>query len=178
MCENCKNILGSCVRPHTIKCCPLMKSSYCTMCSSYGHTYIKCRLKSSDVEFLEQLIPPSILQTNEILTNTPILRGSCTKEYVKKNVPEFIEELIPEYLRKQYSICSETPIVSNKNLVHEPPPFKAVLDVVDHPKAIRDLLKAYGDMPKKQDRSKDKYKNHLNNKSDLRKAYNIEYHTL
>jgi quinolinate synthase len=36
-----------------------------------------------------------------------------------------------------------------------------VLDYVDEPKAIRALLKAYNELPKKSERDKDKYKKQL-----------------
>jgi hypothetical protein len=43
----------------------------------------------------------------------------------------------------------------------EEPIRKCVLDYVDEPKAIRALLKAYGELPRKEERDKDKYKKQL-----------------
>ena len=101
MCDSCKEILGSCVKPHDSKICPLKKSSYCTFCSNYGHT-------------------PSL----------------CTKD---KRYREIEVEI--EYVSE---------------------PAKAYyLDYVDEPKAIRALLRAHGELPKKEERDKNKYKKQL-----------------
>ena len=102
MCDNCRAILGKCVKPHDSKSCVLKKSSYCTFCSNYGHTTIK-----------------------------------CTKDTTYRNITIVEESKEPRPIQKYY------------------------LDYVDNPKAIRDLLKAYGELPRKEERNKDKYKNQL-----------------
>ena len=101
MCDCCKAILGKCVKAHEPKSCPLKRGSYCTYCSGYGHSTIKCTKDTS---------------------------------YRRINI-EF--EPISEPIQKRY------------------------LDFVDEPKAIRALLKAYGELPRKEEREKDKYKKQL-----------------
>ena len=101
MCDNCRAILGKCVKVHDIKLCVLKKSSYCTFCSNYGHSTIH-----------------------------------CTKDTTYRNI-EIIEDATDLVVQKYY------------------------LDYVDEPKAIRALLKAYGELPRKEERNKDKYKNQL-----------------
>jgi len=101
MCDSCKNILGSCVKAHESKFCPLKKASYCTFCSIYGHTSVK-----------------------------------CTRDRTYRNV-EVETEYEYEATKSYY------------------------LDYVDEPKAIRALLKAHGELPKKEERDKDKYKKQL-----------------
>lgn len=77
MCENCIKILGKCVAPHFKypEKCPLKTASYCCLCSSYGHSVRDCKLDQTyrSPQFLEQLIPPSLLEENRIVTNTPIV---------------------------------------------------------------------------------------------------------
>ena len=167
MCDNCKAILGSCVRSHLEKDCHLKKSSYCSICSCYGHTYTNCTRSTCTVEYLEQLVPSNLLEENNILTNTPIVKG-IVGSYNNTN-PIYIEDLIPENYIKMYSIGSKTPIHITCR------PMKATIDVIDNPKAIRDLLKAYGQMPKKDNRNKDKYKIYLE-KFAKKNNYNIVYH--
>ena len=104
MCESCRTILGRCVKIHEPKSCPLKRGSYCTFCSKYGHTSIR-----------------------------------CTKDTSYRSI-----EIIPD------------PI---KSLVE--PVQKKYLDYVDEPKAIRALLKAHGELPRKEERDKDKYKKQL-----------------
>ena len=76
MCENCIKILGKCVAPHYKfpDKCPLKTASYCCLCASYGHSVRECKLDKTyrEPQFLEQLIPPSLLEVNGIITNTPI----------------------------------------------------------------------------------------------------------
>jgi len=101
MCDSCKEVLGSCVKPHESKSCPLKKSSYCTFCSKYGHISLK-----------------------------------CTKDRTYREIKVETE--------------------------YECEPAKSYyLDYVDDPKAIRALLKAHGELPKKEERDKDKYKKQL-----------------
>jgi hypothetical protein len=101
MCDNCKEVLGKCVKAHDAKSCPLKKGSYCTFCSAYGHSTKRCTKDSS---------------------------------YRRLEVHEDSYEM---------------------------PTVKYILDYVDEPKAIRSLLKAYDELPRKEERNKDKYKNQL-----------------
>ena len=158
MCDICKEILGSCVRRHMEKDCALKKASYCTGCAVYGHTFHECSNTVQDIEFLEQLIPPCFgIHSNTSLNDT--LENKLS-----------IECYIPTYYRKQYFISTNVSIVADIK------PMKATIDVVNSPKAIRDLLKAYGQMPKKDNRNKDKYKVYLE-KFAKKNNYNIVYHT-
>jgi len=122
MCENCKETLGKCVKTHDAKSCPLKKGSYCCLCACYGHSVRKCTkdTKYREPEFLEQLIPVSLLEEYGINTNTKL-------------------------------VSTREPLIKNK----------AIIDYVDEPKAIRSLLKAYGNLPKKEERDKNKYKSQL-----------------
>ena len=122
MCDICKGVLGTNVKNHEKHQCPLKKASYCSYCSSYGHTPRYC---NKDITYRE---------------------------------PEFLEQLIPSCILEEFSINTCTKFIPPRNIIQKP---KQVLNYIDEPKAIRSLLQAYGDMPKKDDRSKDKYKNHL-----------------
>jgi hypothetical protein len=172
MCDYCKEVLGSCITYHESHKCPLKRSSFCLNCHNYGHTKIEC-VESKEFIELEQLIPSKLLKECGIETHTPLVRSSSVGVYEKNILPELIEELIPEFYLKQYKISSKTPLVCSKKM-YETTPNNPVLDITDHPKVIRDFLKACNNMPKKQDRSKDKYKNHLN-KVATKAGYSIEY---
>ena len=122
MCDYCKDVLGTCVKKHEAKHCPLKRGSYCCLCASYGHSVKRCPMDMTyrEPQYLEQLIPTSVLEEYKINTNTPL---TTTRE----------------------------PLIPNK----------AVLDYVDEPKAIRSLLKAFGELPKKEERDKGKYNKQL-----------------
>ena len=172
MCDYCKEILGSCISYHESHKCPLKRSSFCLGCHNYGHTQIECIKNNNHME-LEQLIPSNLLFECKIETHTPLVRSSTVGVYERNSIPEFLEELIPEFYLKRYKISSKTPLIAMKYM-YEPTPNKPVIDMTDHPKVIRDFLKLCNAMPKKQDRSKDKYKNHLN-KIAMNAGYNVEY---
>ena len=169
MCDICRETLGSCVRRHAQKDCYLIKTKYCTACALYGHTFSDCTKTMHDVEYIEKLIPPCYIKELEINTNTVIIRGSMIK---KSRRPAFLEDLIPVNYLKDYSISTSTPL--NRE-TYEITPMKPTIDVINNPKAIRDLLKAYGQMPKKDNRNKDKYKVYLE-KFAKKNNYNIMYH--
>lgn len=76
MCSHCKDIVGDLAYPHSVSTCPLLKSQYCSTCASFGHCPLDCpdSLKADEApQFLEQLIPPSLLMKYGITTRTPIV---------------------------------------------------------------------------------------------------------
>ena len=76
MCSICKNTLIGFGIDHEESTCPLRTSRYCSYCASYGHLTKACPAKPSKMfrepVFVEQLIPPSLLQEYKITTKTPI----------------------------------------------------------------------------------------------------------
>ena len=125
MCDFCKGKFLS-IREHLFEDCPIRKGTYCCLCASYGHLPRNCAKdkKTLEPEFLEQLIPPSLLEANGINTCTPIMNSK-----IKIKFP--------------------------------PIQAKVKLDYIDEPRKIHDLLKTLNDMPRKEKRRKDKYKEHL-----------------
>jgi hypothetical protein len=173
MCDNCKEVLGVNTKSHSSKDCYLAKATYCTVCSNYGHTYTTCSYNNCGPEYLEQLIIPKLIEEYNIHTNTPIKKSKTHGIYNNENI-QYIEDLIKERLILKYSISSYTPLdISLKQSKATTP----VIDVLDNPKAIRDLLKAYNYLPDKQDRRKDKYKIRLEEYAKKNK-YIIEYHSI
>ena len=125
MCDYCKDTFKN-LTDHTIIDCPLRKGAYCCLCACYGHIPRNCIKDKIHLEpqFLEQLIPPSLLEENGINTNTPII---STKQLTK------------------------FPTIQRKSILH----YK------DDPKFIHDLLKSLNDLPRKEQRGREKYKDHL-----------------
>jgi hypothetical protein len=76
MCSKCQNVLIGFSIPHPVSDCPLLRSSYCSVCCSYGHLTDDCPdtevLHHRKPQFLEQLIPPSALRRYNISSRTPI----------------------------------------------------------------------------------------------------------
>ena len=80
---------------HKISDCPLLRSSYCSICCSYGHLTDDCPdcevLQHRQPEFMEQLVPPSVLQHYKITSRTPLPSTDVSKSYRFEAVLE-IEE--------------------------------------------------------------------------------------
>ena len=89
MCSKCKDVLIGFKIKHEPSECPLMRSSYCSVCASYGHTTLECTdgdvLAYRKPQFVEQLIPPSIIRSYNITTRTPLVNPA--KEDEKKCLP-------------------------------------------------------------------------------------------
>jgi hypothetical protein len=56
--------------------CPLSNIYYCSVCCSYGHLTKNCSnyeaLRHRQVEFVEQLVPPSLLEHYQVSSQTPL----------------------------------------------------------------------------------------------------------
>ena len=76
MCSKCQNVLIGFSVPHKVSDCPLVRSSYCSVCCSYGHLTDDCPdyevIQHREPEFIEQLISPSYLQQYKIESRTPL----------------------------------------------------------------------------------------------------------
>lgn len=87
MCDRCKSILIGYKIEHEIYYCPLLKSGYCGICLSYGHSPMTCpdiiSMETGQAQNLEQLIPPALLQLYHIRTITPL--PNCNKIILKNN---------------------------------------------------------------------------------------------
>jgi len=77
MCDFCSKLYTS--EQHDPSLCPVRAALYCSICQIYGHTTIKCRERDSwhyrKPEFVEQLIPTSILAHYKIDSLTRITSG-------------------------------------------------------------------------------------------------------
>lgn len=76
MCSKCENVLIGFSIPHATTNCPLLHSSYCSVCCSYGHLTDECPdhevLQNRKATYVEQLVPPSLLRRYNITTQTPL----------------------------------------------------------------------------------------------------------
>lgn len=74
MCSNCKDV-GFSISHDPINC-PLLRSSYCSVCCSYGHLTDDCPdhevFRFRKATYVEQLIPPTLLRHYNITTQTPL----------------------------------------------------------------------------------------------------------
>ena len=64
------------MKPHGVDACPLANASYCGLCASYGHSPSTCpdavTRAYREPQYLEQLVPPSVLEQFNINTRTPL----------------------------------------------------------------------------------------------------------
>jgi hypothetical protein len=79
------------VKSHIPDACPLIRGSYCGLCASYGHSPAKCpdgvTRAYREPQFVEQLIPTSLLESYGIRTQTP-LANRLSPEKVKEWIME------------------------------------------------------------------------------------------
>jgi hypothetical protein len=79
MCSKCQDILIGFSIPHPVSACPLQKTSYCSYCCCYGHLTEQCpdgdAHDSRTIQFVEQLVPHSLLQQYNITSLTPLHRS-------------------------------------------------------------------------------------------------------
>jgi hypothetical protein len=117
MCENCIHILGKCVAPHALfpDKCPLKTATYCCLCASYGHSVRDCKLDKiyREPQFLEQLIPPSLLEENKIISNTPILKKMSTMPKPLKPVIDIIDD--PKAIRALLKSKNDMPNIKERD---------------------------------------------------------------
>ncbi len=95
ICTQCRPILGRLTKRHTPDACPLLKGSYCGMCASYGHSPATCPDKTTrqfrEPQFLEQLIPHTLLEQYNVATATPLYSGRLTPAPVVESILEIPE---------------------------------------------------------------------------------------
>lgn len=117
MCENCIKILGKCVAPHYKfpDKCPLKTASYCCLCASYGHNVRECKLDITYREpiYLEQLIPPSLLEENKIYTNTLISNKYTTMPKPMKPTIDVIDD--PKAIRSLLKSMDDMPNIKERD---------------------------------------------------------------
>jgi hypothetical protein len=117
MCENCIHILGKCVAPHALfpDKCPLKTATYCCLCASYGHSVRDCKLDKTyrEPQFLEQLIPPSLLEENKIVTNTPISKKMSTMPTPMKPTIDIIDD--PKAIRSLLKSKNDMPNIKERD---------------------------------------------------------------
>lgn len=84
MCTKCKDVLKGFQIVHNIADCPLMKTSYCSVCASYGHCTNDCPDEEvwvhREPQYLEQLLPTSALCRYNITTKTPLPTPKFTRK--------------------------------------------------------------------------------------------------
>ena len=99
ICRKCAPILGRLVKKHTEDACPLIRGSYCGLCASYGHSPSNCpdgvTRAYREPQFMEQLIPPSLMEKYGIATRSPLPSNPKPEEATEwlMEVPETDEAL-------------------------------------------------------------------------------------
>jgi len=124
MCSKCQNVLIGFSVPHKVGDCPLLRSSYCSVCCSYGHITDECAdyevLPHRQPEFMEQLVPPSVLQSYKIETRTPLPHTRETRTHRFEPVLEIEEsdKAIRQVLMN-YSIQPSGRMKENRRLLKQ-----------------------------------------------------------
>jgi len=87
--------MGSLVKPHTIEFCPMNKALYCGICAQYGHSPGDCpdllAAGAREPQFMEQLVPPSLLAEFNITSRTLLETTRIPDFAVKQKIVEVAE---------------------------------------------------------------------------------------
>lgn len=122
MCSKCQDILIGFNIPHPVSACPLQKTSYCSYCCCYGHLTEQCPDDAHDarkIQFVEQLVPHSLLQQYNITSLTP-LYGSHEKRNRFEAVLEVEEtDRAIRQVLMNYSIQPSGKMKENRRLLKE-----------------------------------------------------------
>ena len=138
-CRECYSVLGKLVKPHKPEFCPLKKGSYCGLCASYGHTHSACpdilTKAYREPQFVEQLIPPSIIESYGIKTQTPLPGNHIISAKMQEHlmeVPETDDALRAALLAAGVKpmICQEKGKKENKELIENKKRLQKVADKV------------------------------------------------
>ena len=94
MCDTCRVIYHIDTK-HDASVCPIRSALRCSVCEVYGHSTMRCPDKATwqtrVPEYVEQLVPPSLLRHHNIKTATPILM--CNLNPVECSYPPVLEVL-------------------------------------------------------------------------------------
>jgi hypothetical protein len=121
MCSKCQEILIGYAIPHPVTECPLLQSSYCSLCCSYGHLTEQCpddpTLESRTISYVEQLIPWTLREQYKVTTQTPL---GAPHEQISKFQPVLKVEKTNKAMRQvlmNYSIQPSGKIKENRRLL-------------------------------------------------------------
>lgn len=124
MCSNCQDVLIGFSIPHPVSHCPLLASSYCSLCCSYGHLTEKCPdeegFEYRKVQFVEQLVPYSLLQQYKITSQTPLATHPTPKQFRHEPVLEVEEsDKAIRQILMNYSIQPSGKMKENRRMLKQ-----------------------------------------------------------
>lgn len=111
MCDRCVSIPQEFPRPHFPHQCRLANALYCTNCASYGHILSTCPAKPSRLvttpQYVEQLVPSSLIKSFNITTKTPLSISPLITEEPELRIVQIIntDEYIRTWLKNRGIIC-------------------------------------------------------------------------
>ena len=136
-CKQCYKILGRLVKRHSQDECPLLRGSYCGVCSAYGHSPSNCpdgvTRAYREPQFIEQLVPPSLLEEYGIHTQTLLpafTRSILTATEKLMEVPETDDALRAALVAAGVKpmICQEKGRKENKESIENKKRLQKVAD--------------------------------------------------
>ena len=136
-CRQCQSILGRLVKRHSPDECPLLRGSYCGVCSAYGHSPSNCpdviTRAYREPQFVEQLIPVSLLEEYGIQSQTLLpsfTRSILTATEKRMEVPETDDALRAALVAAGVKpmICQEKGRKENKEIMENKKRLQKVAD--------------------------------------------------
>ena len=138
-CKQCSGILGRLVKRHLPDACPLIRGSYCGVCASYGHSPSNCpdgvTLAHREPQYIEQLIPPSLLEQYGIESRTVLPAFTASVKAANERimeVPETDDALRAALLAAGVKpmICQEKGKKENKEIIENKKRLQKVADKI------------------------------------------------
>ncbi len=124
MCSKCQDVLIGFSIPHPVSACPLSRATYCSLCNCYGHLTECCPdddgHECRTIQFVEQLVPYSLLQQYNITSLTPLSNGEIPRKSRFEAVLEVEEtDRAIRQILMNYSIQPSGKMKENRRLLKQ-----------------------------------------------------------
>ena len=142
-CTACRQVMGSLVKAHTLERCPMQKALYCGLCAIYGHSPDDCpdigAAAFREPEFMEQLVPPSLLAQFNITTLTP-LRGKPLER-----IPDFtVHQKIVQVAETEDAIRAALVSYGEKPMICQGKGKREKRELIENKKKLQKIMTAAG----------------------------------
>jgi len=118
MCDLCRTLPQEFPRPHPPHKCRLANALYCSSCASYGHILADCPApppKSSTMpQYVEQLVPPSLIKALNITTKTPLPESLLAEQEQSITTLLNSDEFIRTWLKNRGIACKSKAEIREK----------------------------------------------------------------
>jgi hypothetical protein len=139
-CTACRKVMGNLVKAHTLERCPMQKALYCGLCAIYGHSPDDCpdigAAAFREPEFMEQLVPASLLAEFNITSRTPLN---------VKRIPDFtVHQKIVQVAETEDAIRAALVSYGEKPMICQGKGKREKRELIENKKKLQKIMTAAG----------------------------------